>query len=238
MGIFVKVKEGHRVSGGRRILLAGLGIVLGAAATEEHLSRGLMARRLHEALEGRRQLELQFGEVLATHQQMKAQLKNEQQRSQELSTALAAARKKLEETTARLAEETRTVHELQMRLTSTQHEASQLQGELAVALQQAGQQSAKADSSSAVQLERVVVSDVSTPALQGRVVSVHRDWNFVVIDLGWDAVRIGDTVSIFRNDQLLAKARIERVQEGVAAATLLPEWQTTEIHVNDLVRVL
>ncbi len=236
MGIFVK--EGHRVNRGRRILVSGLGVMLVAAAIEEHLSRGLMARRLHETLEGRRQLELQFGEVLATHQQITSQLKNEQQRSQQLSTALADAQKKLEETTARLAAETRTVHELEQRLASTQHEASQLQGELAVALQQTGQKNAQAESSSAVQLERVVVSDVSTPALQGRVVSVHRDWNFVVIDLGWDAVRIGDMVSIFHNDQLLAKARIERVQEGVAAATLLPEWQKTEIHVNDLVRVL
>ena len=59
-----------------------------------------------------------------------------------------------------------------------------------------------------------------------------------MIDLGWDAVRIGDTVSIVRNGQLLAKARIDRVQEGVSAATLLSDWETAEIHVNDLVRVL
>ena len=59
-----------------------------------------------------------------------------------------------------------------------------------------------------------------------------------MISLGWDAVRIGDVVSIFRNDQLQAKAKIERVQEGVCAATVLPDWKTEAIQLNDLVRIL
>ena len=89
-----------------------------------------------------------------------------------------------------------------------------------------------------MQLDRVVVSEAGTSSLQGRIMSVHRDWNFVVIDLGWGQVRIGDTVSIFRNSQLLAKARVERVQEGVCAATVLPGWETAEIQINDVASIL
>ena len=92
--------------------------------------------------------------------------------------------------------------------------------------------------SNPVQLERVVVSHADASELKGRIVSVHQDWNFVVIDLGWDAVKIGDTVSIFHNEQLLAKARIERVQEAVCAATILPEWNAASVQVNDVARVL
>jgi hypothetical protein len=60
----------------------------------------------------------------------------------------------------------------------------------------------------------------------------------VVISLGWDAVRIGDVVSIFRGNQLQAKAKIERVQEGVCAATVLPDWKTDALELNDVARVL
>ena len=74
--------------------------------------------------------------------------------------------------------------------------------------------------------------------LEGRVVSVYPDWKFVVIDLGWDVVKVGDVVSIYRKDQLLGKARIERVQEQACAATVLPDWNITAIQVNDAARIL
>jgi hypothetical protein len=71
---------------------------------------------------------------------------------------------------------------------------------------------------------------------RGHVLSVNPQWKFVVFDLGWDAVRIGEVVSIYRNEELLGKARVERVQEKVSAATLLPDWAKTEVRVNDIVR--
>ena len=88
-----------------------------------------------------------------------------------------------------------------------------------------------------MQLERIVVSRTDA-GLHGRVLSIDKNWNFVVVDLGWSAVGIGDTLSIYREEQLLAKARVERVQEGICAASLLPEWSTAEIRVNDQVRAL
>ena len=83
-----------------------------------------------------------------------------------------------------------------------------------------------------------MVSRDTSAALQGRVISVHPEWDFVVIDLGWDAVKIGDTVSIVRNDELLAKAKVERVQEGVCAAAVMPEWDAKTIQINDRVQLL
>jgi hypothetical protein len=229
--------EGSGVNRGRQVLVGLVGMVLLGAAAGEHSYRRIIERRYHAAVEDRQQLELQFGEVLATHEQLADDLKNERQHSQELSEALASMRGQLEETGGRLTEQTQNVRELQMRLAAMQQQLDQLQGELAIALQER-QDGATRQGSGPVQLERIVVSDAASSGLHGRVVSVHRNWNFVVIDLGWDAVRIGDTISIFRNDQLLAKARIDRVQEGICAATVLPEWETAEIRVNDLVRIL
>ena len=205
-------------------------------AIREHTIRRIVERRYHEAVEARHQLERRVNTVLSTHDQLTSSLTNEQRRSQELSEALASTRAQLEQAVGRLAEETKSAQELQLRVAAMHTQMDQLQGELALTLQERQRQALVGPPP--VQLDRIVVSDPAAKGLRGRVLSVHRDWNFVVIDLGWDDVKIGDTVSIFRNDQLLAKARVERVQEKVCAATILPEWAAGSIQVNDLARVL
>ena len=215
----------------------GIGAVaLIVVAAREHITRRIIEQKYHEAVEFRRALELKVSQTLATHDTIKADLEQERQRSRELSGALSETRGQLEQTVARLTEENQTTRKLQARLTAMQQQMDQLQGELAMTLQD--RQAPESASGRQVELERVVVSDEALSAFQGRIVSVHRDWGFVVINLGWDAVRIGDTVSIFRDEQLQAKARIDRVQEGMCAATVLPDWETDAVHINDSVRVL
>lgn len=221
----------------RQILAAVMGIALIGGVIGEYRYRRGLEHRYRQAVEARQHLELQFGEVLATHDRLKTDLDRERQRSTEFSEALMMMRGRLEEAVGHLTKEAQKAQELQGRLSVMQRHMDQLQGELALALQQVGG-GPQAGEANAVQLERIVVSDAGASGSNGRVVSINRDWNFVVIDLGWEAVRIGDTVSIFRGDELLARARVERVQEGVCAATLLPEWQAAEIHVNDVVKIL
>ena len=194
-----------------------------------------MQREHHQLLQRHRQLEVQYGETLAANQQLRQALQHEQQRSQELAQGLAEARSQLEEAVGRLARVTQQWRELSSNLITRDQQIDQLQGELAVTLQQTRPDGG---SPGPIQLNRIIVGAGESSALQGRVVSVHTDWHFVVVNLGWNAVKIGDTVSIFRDQQLIAKARIERVQEGVSAATLLPDWERVDVHVNDLVKVL
>ena len=222
---------------GRQVLLAVLGVVLVAAAAGEHLSRRVIERRYRQAVEARQQLERQFSGILATHQQLTTDLATARQRTQALSDAVAAKNAELENAVGRLAEETQSIRELQVRLRVQEQQMAQMQGELAIALQ-APQAAATPTPAAAVQLERIVVNSAGSPTLQGRVVSVHPEWDFVVIDLGWDAVKIGDTVSIMRNEELLAKAKVERVQEGVSAAAIMPEWEAAKIQINDRVQLL
>lgn len=220
-----------------QLVIGALGIALTGSVAAGLLIHRDAQRRYQEAMASRRQLELQYGEVLATHDQLERELNTERQRSTDLAEALKSIRLTLEESVGRLANEMRAGRELQMRLAAMQKQMDQLQGELSLTLQER-QSSSKAEQAGGVQLERIVVSPGDAPELKGRIVSVHSDWNFVVVNLGWNAVHIGETISIFRNEQLLAKARIERVQEGISAATLLPEWETADVQVNDLVRVL
>ena len=219
------------------VIVVGGSIALAAIAIGEHAARSGVERRLQESVAQHRQLELQFGEALTTHEQLKRDLAHEHTRAQDLSGALLSTRRQLEETVGRLAQELRGAGEMRTRLATTQEQMEQLQGELSVALQER-QRAAGSSAEGAVQLERVVVSQGDAAGPEGRVMSIHRDWNFVVVDLGWDAVKIGETVSIYRDEQLLAKARVDRVQEGICAATILPAWKSAEVQVNDVVRTL
>ncbi|MDP3702938.1 MAG: hypothetical protein Q8R78_00900 [Candidatus Omnitrophota bacterium] len=221
----------------RRALLAVLGFVLVAAAAGEHLSRRMIERRFHSALEARQQFERQVSGILATHQQLTNEVATQRQRNRELSDAIAAKGAELEQAVGRLSEESRTIRDLEQRLRTQEQQMAQLQGELSSALQRA-QVSADAAPEAAVELERVMVSGAGTPSFQGRVISVHPEWNFVVVDLGWDAVKIGDTISILRNAVVLAKAKVERVQEDVSAVAVMPEWNAADIQVNDRAQLL
>jgi hypothetical protein len=220
-----------------RILVGGLGVIVGTIAIGESLLRRVVERQLREVVESRGQLERRFADIVSTQEQLKEGLAKERQRSAELSDALASTRTELEQTIGRLADERRTVRDLQGRLAAVEGQFDQVQGELAMTLQERPQ-GGRASGAAAVQLERIVVSDARNAEIQGRIVSTHKDWNFVVVNLGWEAVRIGDTVSIFRDDQLLARARVERVQEGACAVTLLPDWEQADVRVDDVVRIL
>lgn len=230
-----------------RIVIAILGVGLIGVATWGHLTRRHLERRYDAMVEDRAELELRLGEVLVAHQRLKDNFKSEQLRSQELSEQLASTRGMLEEMEIRLTGESQNVRELQTRLTAFQQQMEQLQGELVLVFQEQErvkgrtkqkQRHATTKPADLIELQRIVVSGGTSPAFRGRIVSVHHDWDFVIIDLGWDAVKVGDTVSIVRDKQLLARARVDRVQEGVCAATVLPEWETESVHVNDTVQML
>ena len=78
----------------------------------------------------------------------------------------------------------------------------------------------------------------ATAAQAGKIIQINPDWQFVVVDLGWHTVNIGDVLGVYQGEQLIAKVKVERVQEQVAAASILPEYRTADITVNDRVAVL
>ena len=220
----------------RQGLIGLLGLALIGAVVGEEAARRSIQQRYHAAVATQQQLEAQFKDTLANYERLTNDLAQERWRSNQLTEELARRTKEFDETMVKLSEQSQTVRELQGRLASLQTQTEQLQGELAAV--GAGAASQETTGKRSVELERIVVANGETAGFQGRIVSVHPEWDFIVIDLGWDAVKIGETVSIYRNEQLLGKARIERVQEGVCAATVLPDSQTDAIHVNDLVRIL
>lgn len=219
----------------KRTLQMLFGIGLAAVLTGEVAVRLHLERQYQQAIKNRQRLELQVAELRAEREQLVTAFKEEQQRVEGLAQELSVKDQELQRTLARLNEEQRTIEGLEQKLGAMQRHMDVMQGELALALQQRTNSSATA--SQAVQLEKVVVNNTPSSSMaQGRVLSVHPEWKFVVVDLGWDVVQIGDVLSIYRHDQLLGKARVERVQEQAAAATVLPDWEQSEITINDTVR--
>ena len=222
-----------------RLVLVGSSVALAAVAVGQWAGHRQLERRYRESLQARRQLELEAGQLRADRDRLAATVTEEQGRVAQLSSAMSDKDTELQQGLQRLLQEERIIQELQGRLLAMQLQFDRLQGELAAALEErpAG---APASQGRMIELEKVVVTHSAAPApgLQGRVLSVNPEWRFVVIDLGWDVVNIGDVVSIYRNDQLLGKARVERVQEQVCAAALLPEWVESHVQVNDVVRIL
>ena len=219
------------------MVIVGLGVV--AALVIEGTARFRVEARYQEALKIQRKLEQQLTQVRDERNRLFEVVQREQKKSEQLAKELSAKDQQLQDIGGRLAQESTVVKDLRTKLADSQQHFERTQDELALALQSQAT-SASSGSDKTIRLEKVVVaaSGPGTSVHPGRVVSVNPDWRFVVIDFGWDRVEIGDVVSIYRNEELLGKARIERVQEDVAAATLLPEWIQAEIRVDDVVRVL
>lgn len=79
----------------------------------------------------------------------------------------------------------------------------------------------------------------ATPPLEGMVLVVNRDFGFVVLDLGKeDKLEVGAVLSVYRQDELIAKVQVEEVSEQTSTATVLPQWRSVEIREDDIVREL
>ncbi len=81
-------------------------------------------------------------------------------------------------------------------------------------------------------------SDGQTPGLQGQIVVVNTNWNFVVVDVLPDAKLIPMTeLTVQRNDKLVGKVRVSEVirDRHFAFGEILPDWQQLPIAKGDYV---
>ena len=199
-----------------------------------------------------RTLKIQYDAATAAHEQLAQQVDRlrgdyrrlleavsaSQAKTQDLTRALSAKEDALRQTETRMRQADLVMQELQERLAVVQHHFDLLQEEYMLSMHSRDEE--HLGRASQIELEKVVVIPQSSTATgwEGRVVAVHPEWQFIVVDLGWETVNLGDVVAIYHGSQIVAKARIERVQKEASVATLLPEWTADQITVNDAVRAL
>ncbi len=197
-------------------------------------------------IEHRKRLESEqkLSQTIQAKQLIEAKLSAEERRSQKLAEVLEVKTKEVDQVVRRLEAEANAVELLQGRLAATESQVSQLQAELVLSargrdeLAQRMQAQAGGGQTELEKIKVVVGPLDGFGGASGKILQVNPEWQFVVINLGWQALNIGDVLGIYRGDQLVAKVKVERIQEQVAAASILPEYRTAEIAVNDRVAVL
>ena len=71
-----------------------------------------------------------------------------------------------------------------------------------------------------------------------QVLSVNRQFNFVVVNLGLrDHVKIGDALRVEQKGKLIGRIQVEKLYENFSACAILEEAKPSQIHEGDLVRV-
>lgn len=77
--------------------------------------------------------------------------------------------------------------------------------------------------------------DQTTPGFNGRVLSINDDNNFVIVDVGQTAgVRLGDTLSVYRDSKYVGRLEVIQVRKDIAAADIKDQW--SRIKVGDVIR--
>ncbi|NJK90943.1 MAG: hypothetical protein HC904_03365 [Blastochloris sp.] len=72
--------------------------------------------------------------------------------------------------------------------------------------------------------------------LSGRVVTINKDWNFVVLDVGKDNKLVeGVELVVYRGDSLIGKIKTVSVDATNAIADILPDATKSEIQIGDRV---
>ena len=100
-----------------------------------------------------------------------------------------------------------------------------------------------------VQLDKVVVTNgtstgaAAAPAntspggLQGQVVVVNREYDFIVMSLGKNqGLQIGQEFQIVRGEEVLGRVKVEKVYDELSAAAILPQSKKDAIREGDLVK--
>ncbi len=73
------------------------------------------------------------------------------------------------------------------------------------------------------------------PGLEGRVVSVNEENNFIIIDAGEGAgVRVGDRLNVYRGNQYIAGVEVIQVRKDISAADI--KQKGAKIRVGDSIR--
>ena len=86
-----------------------------------------------------------------------------------------------------------------------------------------------------IELEKIVIKTSS--GLKGKILSYNKDNNFVVTDLGsQNNLKLGDILSVYRNDAFIGRVQIEKFEGTSSAAVVLSPWKNVEFKENDVVK--
>ena len=103
---------------------------------------------------------------------------------------------------------------------------------------QAGQMSQPNPAASPEAVSSPVSSSHASP-LEGQVIVVNREYDFIVMNLGSNqGLTVGQEFQIVRGEQVLGRAKVEKVYDDLSAAAILPESKKDAIREGDVVKAI
>lgn len=184
------------------------------------------------------QKETELSEAASKAQALQTKLTDAEKKANELESSSKDADKKVQEAQAKLDQITKTLDghsadELKSQAAKAQEELTAVRGEQR--LLQDNLQTANAETARLQKLVRVAQGqDQVPPGLTGKIETVNRTWNFVVLNVGdKDGVVRNVTLIVYRDSTYVGKVKVVSTEEHTAVADILPEWSKGDIQSGD-----
>lgn len=187
------------------------------------------------------EVEEQLQVTIEAKRVVETKLEEEKRRAKILAKELAEEKQRRQIISARLDEAEEQLKGERKHRAELEKNLEEMEGELSLARKAKDEIEAKfkeiqTRSTKVVNLGKIVVA--AKAALKGKVLVVNREFEFIVVNLGSkDNLEMGAVLAVYRENNLIGRAKVEKVYENMSAATILHELRWDEISEGDIVKV-
>lgn len=197
-----------------------------------------ISEQLAQEKRARETVASELSRVSKESSQLKSQLQGERQEKEGMSQDLAKAKQRYQALSAELTTLRQAKEALEKRVKEMLAARSQ-EAERIVVTPRPGQEIATGRGGELpAGTAKSGIASSNNKSMEGKVLVVNREFNFVVVNLGSkDGIKTGTSLSIVKSGKTIGRADVERVYENMCAATVLQEEQKGKIQEGDQVRV-
>lgn len=185
-------------------------------------------------------------ENLSLKEQLEKAIKAKEEIQKELEGIRSASGEKITELETKLNAELNIKTDLEQKLKAIEQRNQELEGQLqsfapgtpqpVTDLNATAPSEEKSHSDEEVELEKIVVAPPRM--LNGRILTVDTETDFVIVDLGEkDGILVDKILSVYRNDNYLGDIKVTRVQPEMSAADFIPPFSSQMVSKDDQVVV-
>lgn len=215
-----------------KIIYAALVVLLIASISfyflkeKEKKLRIATQNQLTQTIEEKKKVENKLIETVKAKEQVEGELASEKEKSSTLKKELDDKEQQIKTTLDRLEREITARKKAEAQLMITLKEKENLETKVR-----------NLKEAPTVELEKIVIKPGSVTT--GKITMVNKEYAFIVVNLGSQHnIKVGDILSVYRNDEFIGKVQIERAEEKMSAASILPDWQNVEFKENDVVKTI
>lgn len=201
---------------------------------ELDVEKGLKEAMKSENAKLKEDLDASTAELERIQTELSGQLASLQEKAKVAEQELAARDTKVKDLEAKVSETEKKLAEVTAEIEKAKTAATTAPVEASAENKESQIQSADPSGQRGVELEPIVVN--TADAVKGRVLSVDKETEFLIFDLGAKSgVKQGDVMSVMRGDNYLGDIKVSRVQDEMSAADLIPPFSSRMVRKNDSV---